>query len=71
MRTSRALRSKRSGFLRLGRIEAGEQGWQGIAWAIERIYPHRFARPEVMNQRSTASILGRLANVKSSTRYSR
>ena len=35
---------------RLERIEAGEQGWQGTAWALERIYPHRFARPEVMNQ---------------------
>ena len=34
----------------LTRIEAGEQGWQGTAWALERIYPHRFARPEVMNQ---------------------
>jgi glutamate formiminotransferase/formiminotetrahydrofolate cyclodeaminase len=34
---------------RLERIEAGEQGWQGTAWALERIYPHRFARPEVMN----------------------
>src|SRR5262245_59439088 len=28
----------------------GEQGWQGPAWALERIYPHRFAGPEVMNQ---------------------
>src|SRR4030095_9138641 len=36
--------------LRLERIEAGEQGWQGTAWALERIYPHRCARPEVMNQ---------------------
>ena len=36
--------------LRLGRIEAGEQGWQGTAWALERLYPARFARPEVMNQ---------------------
>ena len=36
--------------LRLVRIEAGEQGWQGTAWALERLYPHRFARPEVMNQ---------------------
>ena len=27
--------------LRLNRIEAGEQGWQGTAWALERIYPHR------------------------------
>ena len=36
--------------LRLERVEAGEQGWQGTAWALERLYPHRFARPEVMNQ---------------------
>ena len=36
--------------LRLERIEAGERGWQGTAWALERLYPHRFARPEVMNQ---------------------
>jgi hypothetical protein len=35
---------------RLERIKSGEQGWQGTAWALERIYPHRFARPEVMNQ---------------------
>src|SRR5262245_37604692 len=35
---------------RLERIEAGEQGWQGTAWALERLYPHRFARPEVINQ---------------------
>ena len=32
--------------LRLERIEAGEQGWQGTAWALERLYPSRFARPE-------------------------
>jgi hypothetical protein len=37
-------------FSRLERIEAGEQGWQGTAWALERLYPQRFARPEVMNQ---------------------
>ena len=36
--------------MRLKRIEAREQGWQGTAWALERLYPHRFARPEVMNQ---------------------
>jgi hypothetical protein len=36
--------------LRLERIEAGVQGWQGTAWALERLYPARFARPEVMNQ---------------------
>ena len=35
---------------RLTRIDAGEQGWQGTAWALEHIYPDRFARPEVMNQ---------------------
>ena len=23
---------------------------QGTAWALERLYPQRFARPEVMNQ---------------------
>ena len=31
---------------RLERIEAGEQGWQGTAWALERLHPARFARPE-------------------------
>ena len=36
--------------LRLRRIETGEQGWQGTAWALKRLYPHRFARPEIMNQ---------------------
>ena len=36
--------------LRLGRVEAGEQGWQGTAWALERLHPARFARPEVLNQ---------------------
>ena len=36
--------------LRLERIEAGEQGWQGTAWASRTHLPSRFARPEVMNQ---------------------
>ena len=36
--------------LRLACIESGEQGCQGTAWALERLYPHRFARPEIMNQ---------------------
>ena len=36
--------------LRLAKIERGEFGWQGTAWALERIYPARFSRPEVMNQ---------------------
>jgi hypothetical protein len=29
--------------LRLKRIEAGEQGWQGIAWALERLSVARFS----------------------------
>jgi hypothetical protein len=45
--------------LRLNRIEAGEQGWQGTAWALERIYPHRFARPEVMNQIAVVNQAGK------------
>jgi hypothetical protein len=36
--------------LRLAKIERGELGWQGTAWALERIYPTRFSRPEVLNQ---------------------
>ena len=36
--------------LRLAKIERGESGWQGTAWALERIYPTRFARPEILNQ---------------------
>jgi hypothetical protein len=36
--------------LRLERIEAGVPGWQDTAWALERLYPARFARPEVLNQ---------------------
>jgi hypothetical protein len=32
---------------RLARIEGGEAGWQGTAWALERIYPKRFSRPDI------------------------
>jgi hypothetical protein len=32
---------------RLKRIEAGETGWQGTAWSLERQFPERFARPEI------------------------
>jgi hypothetical protein len=32
---------------RLARIERGETGWQGTAWALERIYPKRFSRPDI------------------------
>ena len=45
--------------LRLGRIEAGEQGWQGRAWALERLHPSRFARPEVMNQIAVVNQAGK------------
>jgi hypothetical protein len=47
--------------LRLEHIEAGEQGWPGTAWALERIYPHRFARPEVMNQIAVVNQGGKAA----------
>jgi hypothetical protein len=33
--------------LRLARIEAGEAGWQGTAWFLERRYPREFSRPEL------------------------
>jgi hypothetical protein len=45
--------------LRLGRVEAGEQGWQGTAWALERLHPSRFARPEVMNQIAVVNQTGK------------
>lgn len=32
---------------RLAKIERGESGWQGTAWALERIYPKRFSRPDI------------------------
>ena len=35
---------------RLRRIESGEPGWQGTAWAMERQYPKEFSRPEVQLQ---------------------
>ena len=31
----------------------------GTAWALERIYPHRFARPEVMNQIAVVNQAGK------------
>src|SRR5262249_50232760 len=33
--------------MRLSRIESGADGWQGTARLLERLYPHRFSRPEV------------------------
>lgn len=35
---------------RLARVEEGGFGWQGCAWALERLYPTRFSRPEIQNQ---------------------
>jgi hypothetical protein len=32
---------------RMQRIERGEEGWQGTAWCLERMYPARFAKPEI------------------------
>jgi hypothetical protein len=46
LRLSPQMNPRRSRLLRLKRIEAGEQGWQGTAWALERLHPSRFARPE-------------------------
>jgi hypothetical protein len=40
---------------RLKRIEAGEPGWQGTAWAMERQYPERFAKPEIQLNLNCAS----------------
>jgi hypothetical protein len=37
------------------RIEAGETGWQGTAWALERQFPERFARPEIQLNLGRAS----------------
>jgi hypothetical protein len=39
---------------RLKRIESGEPGWQGTAWAMERQYPKEFSRPEVQLQYKVA-----------------
>ena len=49
--------------LRLERIEAGEQGWQGTAWALERLHPARFARPEGIY----GARMGRILTGKDST----
>lgn len=34
--------------LRLRRIEAGDNGWQGCGWLLERLLPRQWAKPEVM-----------------------
>jgi len=40
---------------RLKRIDAGEPGWQGTAWSLERQFPERFARPEIQLNLGRAS----------------
>ena len=32
---------------RLKQIETGANGWQGCAWITERLFPTRYAKPEV------------------------
>jgi hypothetical protein len=32
---------------RLARVDAGEPGWQGTAWILERCYAREFCRPEI------------------------
>jgi hypothetical protein len=34
--------------VRLKRIEAGENGWQGCGWILERLLPRQWAKPEVL-----------------------
>ena len=45
---------------RLERIEKGGNGWQGCAWINERLFPTRYAKPEV--QISLNSSLSRTHN---------
>ena len=33
---------------RLKRIEAGENGWQGCGWILERLLPRQWAKPEIL-----------------------
>ena len=35
--------------------------WQGTAWALERLHPARFAKPEVMNQIAVVNQAGKAA----------
>jgi hypothetical protein len=37
--------------IRIKRIEKGESGWQGTAWALERQDPERFGSPEARLRR--------------------
>jgi hypothetical protein len=48
---------------RLKRIESGENGWQGCAWLTQRLFPTRYAKPEVQISLNTASGQGNNAHV--------
>jgi hypothetical protein len=48
---------------RLERIESGGNGWQGSAWLAERLFPTRYAKPEVQISLNTASGQGNNAHV--------
>jgi len=48
---------------RLDRIESGANGWQGCAWLTERLFPTRYAKPEVQISLNTASGQGNRAHV--------
>jgi hypothetical protein len=48
---------------RLECIECGANGWQGCAWLMERLYPARYAKPEVQISLNTASGQGNHAHV--------
>jgi hypothetical protein len=44
---------------RLARVEAGDVGWQGTAWILERCYAREFCRPEVQfNQQINVQQVG-------------
>jgi hypothetical protein len=48
---------------RLKQIETGANGWQGCAWITERLFPTRYAKPEVQISLNTASGQGNNAHV--------
>lgn len=44
---------------RLKRIEAGEEGWPGTAWCMERQYPREWSRPDIQfNQQINVQQIG-------------
>jgi hypothetical protein len=43
---------------RLKRIERGENSWQGTAWIVERLMPHRCSKPELQISLNTAQESG-------------